>query len=628
MTVTDREIVEVEKMLLPSGAHFSDEAKSIIRCWESKEILACPGSGKTTILLAKLKLLADRLPLEDGRGICVLSHTNVAINELKDKLKEESDKLLSYPSFIGTIQSFVDRFVAFPYLKKYTDKPISVVDEDTYVKLLWEEIHINHTTLQRNIQFRFEQSKNQYDDIIQYLKKFYIDKQGLKIVGTKKLFAGPESKSFKSFAISKHNLLKTDGIITYNDAYKYAFKALSLYDGDLNKLISSRFKYVFVDEYQDCSEIQREILDKLFACPDTVFQKIGDVDQAIYGNPFQDEKDWKIKSGTLTIENSNRYGQEIADLLTKLRPSSAKIVASRGNIGIKPTLIVFDDATINKVIPTFIDEININGLAHSKGVYKAVGMIKNSTGLKIADYWNHYVSDKISITTDAYPAFVNLICLELSHGRLFAAERYLRKLLCRICHYLGIKTQDGKEYGMSTIKRRIDEKHADEYRELMLGLSRLESFDYDHVDERIRRSISIMLSNSPFDKLPKSFLEGAKVNEPDSGGENIYRHMDSGISVSFDTVHGVKGETHDATLYLETETQRASDLFRTLSLLINNQKEKEGIYKRSSRCVYVGFSRPKHLLCIAIRIRTYEKYRNIFEGCKIVNISDSSDANA
>jgi DNA helicase-2/ATP-dependent DNA helicase PcrA len=46
---------------------------------------ACPGSGKTTLLVAKLAVLALRWR-HRNQGICVLSHTNAARNEIGVKL--------------------------------------------------------------------------------------------------------------------------------------------------------------------------------------------------------------------------------------------------------------------------------------------------------------------------------------------------------------------------------------------------------------------------------------------------------------------------------------------------------------------------------------------------------------
>ena len=95
MVINQDEIINIEKLLLPKECSFNDEAKDVIRCMESKEILACPGSGKTTVLLAKIKLLSDRMPFKDGNGVCILSHTNVAVNEIKNKLGEDANKILS-----------------------------------------------------------------------------------------------------------------------------------------------------------------------------------------------------------------------------------------------------------------------------------------------------------------------------------------------------------------------------------------------------------------------------------------------------------------------------------------------------------------------------------------------------
>ena len=109
--ISDDEIEATERLLLPNGAHFPEDARKVILCWHSSDVSACPGSGKTTVLLAKLKLLADRMPFDDNSGICVLSHTNVAVDEIRKRLSCYEDKLHSYPNFIGTIQSFIDKFV-------------------------------------------------------------------------------------------------------------------------------------------------------------------------------------------------------------------------------------------------------------------------------------------------------------------------------------------------------------------------------------------------------------------------------------------------------------------------------------------------------------------------------------
>ncbi|WP_369127725.1 UvrD-helicase domain-containing protein [Brevibacillus laterosporus] len=58
---------------------------------QSKDIQACPGSGKTTTLLAKLTILSRKLPLKSNKGICVLTHTNVAVDEIRKRLGGRAD---------------------------------------------------------------------------------------------------------------------------------------------------------------------------------------------------------------------------------------------------------------------------------------------------------------------------------------------------------------------------------------------------------------------------------------------------------------------------------------------------------------------------------------------------------
>ena len=159
--ISNEDIESTERLLLPDGAHFSEDAKNVIRCWHSTDIAACPGSGKTTVLLAKLKLLADRMPLVNNAGVCVLSHTNVAVKEIKNRLSDYADKLLSYPNYIGTIQSFVDKFVTMPYLRNITGKSVQVVDDFTYAQHMLNRMQNNkgYSALKYVVNNNYQNSK-------------------------------------------------------------------------------------------------------------------------------------------------------------------------------------------------------------------------------------------------------------------------------------------------------------------------------------------------------------------------------------------------------------------------------------------------------------------------------------
>lgn len=55
----------------------------------------------------------------------------------------------------------------------------------------------------------------------------------------------------------------------------------------------------------------------------------------------------------------------------------------------------------------------------------------------------------------------------------------------------------------------------------------------------------------------------------------------------FDTIHGVKGETHDATLYLETDRKGASDLSRILHCFGVGKQGNSTLYDYSRKLAYL-----------------------------------------
>lgn len=95
-----------------------------------EDIQACPGSGKTTLVGLKILCLARKWRAL-RQGICVLTHTNVAKEEILKCLSVEQSghALRGYPHFIGTIQEFVNLFLALPWLRS-KGMSVSQIDDD------------------------------------------------------------------------------------------------------------------------------------------------------------------------------------------------------------------------------------------------------------------------------------------------------------------------------------------------------------------------------------------------------------------------------------------------------------------------------------------------------------------
>lgn len=142
---------QIENKLLPMGCHFSEEQQSVIFENNDMDVVAGPGTGKTTVLTARIKVLLEQLK-GSGQGICVLTHTNVAVDEIKSSLKKLGVEEIKNPHFIGTIQDFFNTFFAKKAFHLILgDKQMRVLDDDLFQERF-------------NKQFDLRKPKNYNDD--------------------------------------------------------------------------------------------------------------------------------------------------------------------------------------------------------------------------------------------------------------------------------------------------------------------------------------------------------------------------------------------------------------------------------------------------------------------------------
>lgn len=293
-----------------------------------------------------------------------------------------------------------------------------------------------------------------------------------------------------------------------------------------------------------------------------------------------------------------------------------------GNTGIKPVLIVFDPKKIDRVLGGFISALETHGLHDCQGIYKAVGAVRKDTGagLKIGSYWSEFDSFPKKQGDYNYWELVEQIKTCLLAGDLYKAECIVRKLLCRLFHYAKIVNADsGKEYTVYTIKKTLNEEYRDIYRQWIFDLSRLQNLNTENVDSFLRKEVNELLKiRNPqavdvFEGLPEFFLDRTDFRtEKEACERNVFVDPIRGRRIMFDTIHGVKGETHDATLYLETDRQGASDLNRILPYFGTGKVGTSPLYDYSRKLAYVGMSRPRKLLCVAMQDKTYKKCEDKF----------------
>lgn len=309
-------------------------------------------------------------------------------------------------------------------------------------------------------------------------------------------------------------------------------------------------------------------------------------------------------------------------MICKLKKDNKNIATFASKTGVKPVLLIFAPEKIDRVISGFISVLETHGLYDNKGVYKAIGAVKkeDSSGLKIGSYWSDFDGSLKKQSEINYWGLLDEIIKELWEGKLYKVERLVRKLLCRLFHYSKIKNDaSGKEFSITTIKKLLADEYMDMYQQWIYELSGLQNIERESIDcimrQKINELLKIMNSQADdiFDCLPEHFLDkNDVVNQTEKYEINIFIDPIRGRRIEFDTIHGVKGETHDATLYLETDRQGASDLNRILPYYGVGKIGSSYLFDYSRKLAYVGMSRPKKLLCVAMQAKTYEKSKGAF----------------
>lgn len=608
--VTNEEIQYAESILLPEGSHFDAERVSYIKCLTTCDLQAVPGSGKTTALLAKLLILDKRLPLASGEGILVISHTNTAVDEIKRKLAPYCTKIFSYPNYIGTIQGFVDAFLAIPYyITRFGHKPVRI-DNEIY------EQKVKRYTF--NVGTRNWLNSRQDPDQFLINIRFNVDEQLISTLRASPAFpVGIHTPTYQALRTMKMRLLEK-GYLHFDDAYYLASKYIRDYPKVLN-LLRERFHCIFVDEMQDMENHQFALLEEIFhfAGGDNIFQRIGDRNQSIFSGNESDESSWAQRDPVLTLSGSHRLSSLVARAVQPFGLYADTEIVGRYNSPLRPHLLVFTNATKANVLPRFgalVSQYIEDGRIAPNYKYpiKAIGWVaKPSEGaesLFIPDYFAQYDKTNKAIKIDHH----NLISYLTFFDRKAKTLKGVRNnILNAILWVLREEEIDfnGRDYTKKQFLAQLKQQNKSQYEKLNLNLFQWSmEVIKNHIGE-VRAAIQeyvtqmvLTIKEVPALKQQTTeFLTSEEIGEQDGEQEaptNVYKHGDLDIEVA--TIHSVKGQTHTATLYMETKFYTHESQKCIQQLLGHSALNIHGTRKReAAKMMYVGFSRPTDLLCFA-----------------------------
>jgi len=246
-----------------------DQQKAVLQKNGPLMIIAGPGTGKTRTLTHRIAhLIKEKKALPEN--ILALTFTNKAAMEMKERLKVLLKSKKTFP-LIATFHS-----LCFKILQEQDNIPkLSVIDDDERRALILEAIK------------KIKKKGLKIDE----KPKVLLDK----IVSAKQQIFGPEDnikdktweksgEAFTLFYRAYQDLLSTQNLCDFEDLICLTVK---LFENDIGiiKTYSDKFKFVYVDEYQDINYGQYRII-KALAPPDNPNSNlcvIGDPDQSIYG---------------------------------------------------------------------------------------------------------------------------------------------------------------------------------------------------------------------------------------------------------------------------------------------------------------------------------------------------------
>jgi DNA helicase II / ATP-dependent DNA helicase PcrA len=223
-------------------------------------VAACPGSGKTRVLVERARrLLADR---SSGRGIAFLSFTVAAVSELEARLRREGLlKTPVFPHFIGTFDKFVWQFLIAPFgVPDCSARPRLIMDKDDHL------IKPYHKAQALPL--------NCFDRVTGEAIPAALTRHG---------FDG-NIKAHEAAARNIRARFLERGEIDFADAREIALGRLR--DTELSPVLTqafaARFRELIVDEAQDCAPADLEIIN-WFRAAHIPAKVICDPHQSIYG---------------------------------------------------------------------------------------------------------------------------------------------------------------------------------------------------------------------------------------------------------------------------------------------------------------------------------------------------------
>lgn len=575
--------------------NLTDKQKIICKKDGKFVVRACPGSGKTFTVAAKMARLLGNWNC-NYRGIGVISFTNVAAKEVEKELNENFrvNTPIKHPHFIGTIDSFINQQIFFPYGHKILNckcRPI-LVGEPAYP---WNK--------NENSPFGFHG---------RFFDKLSHDINGkIQPISNLRDLRGGIEANRRKLRKMKYWFHKHRGYVNQLDVNYFSMRLLKKYP-EIAKKVALRFPYLIIDEAQDTSDIQMKIIEIIVekGLDDVVL--VGDPDQAIFefnaANPqlFTEKAQ---KWGKDELNESWRSSQNICNftnVLSTLNDKTTSINENVKNCQHSPEIWGYDNSGDNcfgLLIEMFLKRCKEYDI-HLNDNDIAILARSNSTVRELISYRNNR-STKCPSVFEIWGD--NDDFRELAYSKyLYDKFEFQKSFKILEKTYMSI-LRNNRIYSDYKLKELIENE----------GYFNFKSQIYDLIKLMPKTNKSIGEWKDEFEVNIKNQRNDLEINLDMNEEYRDFYFDDLNLIVSneknqyeyrLSTIHGVKGETFRAVMLILKERTTNSGLYKTL--LGTNCKTEEN---EELRNVYVGITRPQQILVLAVPKTDEEDWSNHFK---------------
>ena len=323
---------------MTSKVDFTDDQLAFISQPGSQYLSACPGAGKTQAIAERF---AVRPGQHDRRGVALISFTRASASEAEDRCSAATS-LLRAPNYVGTIDSFIHRFIVTP--------PFRVLQRSTPIfKDSWSAVHGTEFRIRGLPDVEFE------------LDWFQCQPSGEAVLAANRAHPWQvkrrvealndgQRRTAEAVATAKFRGLLSAGVIDCSYARTLARNYMddSGLGQELSRRLASRFYEVIVDEVQDCNPDDVEVL-RFLQVSGIALVMVGDPDQSIYNFRGSSHEHLipllSAVPASEPLKANFRSSPAICSLNDSLRHGMSADVASGKHKNVSTPVYVFDAGT-------------------------------------------------------------------------------------------------------------------------------------------------------------------------------------------------------------------------------------------------------------------------------------------